>query len=472
MARNTVLSLALLCVALVSVVAGVILLVQRDRAALLERFAAEHVVQLEAAGREVSDALGDAGEDLRFASELLLQPGNRRDHERELRAFLEAVGQYKAIAVFNAEGTPQLVLLDRRAEPSLRQTPFLNELADAARRAQALEPGTLFTSPSLEVIPGGWYRALATVLPATGNHARGAVVVLVDTEPFFNPLRLVAHQPDAHLLLFGVHGLPTPATTPALADWFGRLETEAEQVPGFASLVKRMREGEGGVVYLGEQESARLGLGKAEAIAAFTPMRVRGGGHWTAALLVSTSSLRSHERAIILRLGLAAALGVMFLVAFGAYVVVASRRAVALQESRRHADRLAHLHDTTQKILDNIPTGILGLSADGRVTTVNQVLRARLIGHAQNARLAQVFPQAPETLVARLEAMVARACAAQQVVSLQGEPLALFGEEGQYRIHAVPLERHEPDIRVLLVIEDLSDLRALETQLLRAEKLA
>jgi signal transduction histidine kinase len=68
--------------------------------------------------------------------------------------------------------------------------------------------------------------------------------------------------------------------------------------------------------------------------------------------------------------------------------------------------------------------------------------------------------------------MLDQACATQQVVSLQGEPLALFGEEGQFRIHAVPLERHEPEVRVLVVLEDLSDLRALETQLLRAEKLA
>jgi hypothetical protein len=177
MARNAVLSLALLCVALVSVVAGVVLLVQRDRAALLDRFAADHLAQVDAAGREVSDALQDAGDDLRFASELLSQPGDRRDHERELRALLEAVGQYKAIAVFDADGSPQLVLLDRRAEPSLRQHQLLPALAAAARQARSMEPGNLFTSPPLEEVPGGWYRAFATGLPAGGSNAGGAVAV-------------------------------------------------------------------------------------------------------------------------------------------------------------------------------------------------------------------------------------------------------------------------------------------------------
>jgi signal transduction histidine kinase len=58
------------------------------------------------------------------------------------------------------------------------------------------------------------------------------------------------------------------------------------------------------------------------------------------------------------------------------------------------------------------------------------------------------------------------------VISLHGERLALFGQEGQYNLHAVPLEHGTGDERALLVIEDVSDVDALESQLLRAEKLA
>jgi len=61
---------------------------------------------------------------------------------------------------------------------------------------------------------------------------------------------------------------------------------------------------------------------------------------------------------------------------------------------------------------------------------------------------------------------------AERVRALFGERLSLFGEEGQYNVHAVPLEPRFPEARVLLVIEDLSALRSLEDQLLRAEKLA
>jgi signal transduction histidine kinase len=187
---------------------------------------------------------------------------------------------------------------------------------------------------------------------------------------------------------------------------------------------------------------------------------------------VSTIALRSHERGLIIRLSLAALLVTLFLVAFGVYVVLAQRRAVALRESRRHADQLAHLHDKTQKILDHIPTGVLALTAEGRISAVNQALRARMPASAVGAPLAAAFPQAPEQVVSRLTGLVEAASQEARVRSLLGEPLALFGEEGQYNIHAVPLEARDPEVRTLLVVEDLSDVRALESQLLRAEKFA
>ncbi|HZI08763.1 MAG TPA: ATP-binding protein, partial [Myxococcus sp.] len=233
-----------------------------------------------------------------------------------------------------------------------------------------------------------------------------------------------------------------------------------------------MRAGERGSLPLGEDEAERLGLGRAEAVAVFTPVRVRGGSHWAAATLVSTAVLRSHEQALVWRLAGAALLVSLFLVTFAVYVVLAQRRAVALRESRRHADQLAHLHDKTQKILDHIPAGVLALTDDGRISAVNQVLRARMPPSAVGAPLAAAFPQAPAPVVARLGALVESATGEARPRSLLGEPLALFGEEGQFNLHAVPLEARDPEVRTLLVVEDLSTVRALETQLLRAEKLA
>jgi signal transduction histidine kinase len=472
MNRKAVASVLLLCIALVSVVAGVVYLIRRDRAALVDQFSADRQAQVEAAAREVSDALDDAADDLRFAGELLSRPGSITEHRRELLALLEVVGQYKAIVVLDQEGAQRFAIMDRRAGPAVTRGAVGTVLTETAREALTRKPGDILTSPPVAAAPGGWFRVFATAYAPAEDGPGGAVAVLVDTEPFFVPLKLISTDPEARLLLIGAHGVPTPASAPTLADWYKRLDTEAASLPAFAELARHMRAGERGAVRIPEGEAALLGLGAADAIAAYVPIRMRGGTHWGVAMLTTTEELRAHERGVILRVALGASLVAFFLVVFGAYVIVASRRAVALQESRRHADRLAHLHEKTQKILDNIPTGVLALSSAGRITAVNQALRERLPPTAVGASLPEAFPHAPAAVVDRLGSLVEGACSAERVLSLHGEPLPLFGEEGQYRIHAVPLERHDPEVRVLLVVEDLSNVHALESQLVRAEKLA
>src|SRR5262249_2368594 len=81
-------------------------------------------------------------------------------------------------------------------------------------------------------------------------------------------------------------------------------------------------------------------------------------------------------------------------------------------------------------------------------------------------------PAAAPQVVARLRGLVDAALSEGRVQSQHGQHLALFGKEGQYSLHAVPLEPRTPEARVLLVVEDLSEVRALESRLLRAEKLA
>lgn len=471
MNRNAAASVLLLCIALASVVVGVVHFIRRDRAALVDQFAAERTAQVEAAAREVSNALDDAADDLHFAGELLSRPGTPAEHRRELLALLEVVGEFKAIMVLDVEGEPTLSIMDRRAGPAVTRGAVGTVLTETARQVLARSPGDILISVPVAALQGGWYRVFATSFAPSEDGPGGAVAVLVDTEPFFAPLGLIVTQPEVRLLLLGTYGKASPASDAALVEGVNRLETEAERLPAFAELVRQMRAGGRGVVRVSDAESARLGLGASEAIAAYTSIPMRGGPHWAVATLATTLELRSHERDIILRMALGASLVAFFLVVFAAYVITASRRAAALLESRRHADRLAHLHEKTQKILDNIPTGVLALSTQGRITAVNRALRELLPDTAVGASLPEAFPHATAAVVERLGALVAEACACERVLSLHGEPLCLFGEEGQYRLHAVPLERHDEEVRVLLVVEDLSDVRELESQLLRAEKL-
>ncbi|WAM23270.1 two-component system sensor histidine kinase NtrB [Myxococcus sp. NMCA1] len=471
--RYALVPVLLLFVALTTVGVGVFTLLERNRAAQWHQFAVERQAQLDEATRGVAETLEDVAEDLRFAGELMSQPGTLAEHRREMRALLEAVGQYKVLIAYDASGKEWLRMLDRRMGKQVARAPVLAQMAEAGRRALLRPPGDVTLSPPME--DGGLdsLRVMATALPEDAQgRPEGAVAVLVDTTSFFTPLRIVTSDPDARLLLLGAYGQPTSASDATLADWFRRLETEGASVPGFAALAARMREGERGALPLRAEEAERLGLGRSEAIAVFTPIRVRGGSHWAAATLVSTATLRSHQQALIWRLMAAALLVALFLVTFAVYVVLAQRRAAALRESRQHADQLAHLHDKTQKILDHIPSGVLALTVDGRISAVNQVLRERMPPDAIGAPLETAFPQAPAPVVSRIRALVAAAASESRAHSILGETLVLFGDEGRFNLHAVPLEARHPEVQTLLVVEDLSNVRALETQLLRAEKLA
>jgi PAS domain S-box-containing protein len=156
----------------------------------------------------------------------------------------------------------------------------------------------------------------------------------------------------------------------------------------------------------------------------------------------------------------------------GAMLDITDRKLAQEVFQQRSAAEIAYLLEKTEKILDNIPTGVLALS-DAEVTVAaNRALRRRMPPTALGAPLSAAFPEAPSGTILRLRQLIDRTRSSSQVQSLFGEVLDLFGEEERYNIHVVPLEPRFPDTRFLLVIEDLSEVRALEDQLLRAEKLA
>ena len=216
------------------------------------------------------------------------------------------------------------------------------------------------------------------------------------------------------------------------------------------------------------------GLGTADAVAAFMPIRMRGEASWSVATLSSTRALRSHERTLVLRLSLAALLVAVFLVAFGVYVVLANRRAVALRESRRHADRLAHLHEKTQKILDNIPTGVLALSRRGPHQRGEPgPPRAAAAQRRGQLRSPRPSPHAPAPVVQRLGGLVEAARdGGARAQPARASRSASSARRASTASTPCRWSTGDAEVRTLLVVEDLSNVRALEDQLLRAEKLA
>lgn len=463
---------AWLVVGFAGVSAALTVVVQRDRAALVEQFTAEREQQLGRVATSVSDALTDVSDDVRFAGELLAQPGALAEHEPELRALLQSVGKYKALAAFDRDGREVFLLVDSRAGPAARAPSVTAALSGLAAEALRRPPGAVVTSSSIADDETEWLRIFGTAAADAAGEPLGAVVVLVDVGPLFTPLRALEDERASRLLVLGAHGRPLPMSAPALADAARAGGSAATGSPALDEVVAHMRAGRCGRLKLDAMTAARLGLPPVEVVGAYQSLAVRGGAPWSVAFFTSTEALRVRERALLLRLAVVAALLAALFALLGASLARARRRTAELVESQRHATELAHAHEVTRRILDHVPTGVLALGRDGTVTAWNQALESRLHGLRAGLTLEATFSGGAEPSVARLAELVATARATRHVASAVAEPLALFGERGFFTVHAIPLEQPDPELACLVVVDDHTQVRALEAQLVRAEKLS
>jgi signal transduction histidine kinase len=431
----------------VSALTAGIVVIERDRGALLGAFGATRREEARELARQIAGDLKILDENLLLAGQLVRASDVPKDRERELSALVAAVAQYAVLSVQDATGEVLSIVDD-----SAPRFEFRAAMAAATHDALAAPEGTVVISPPLAADHVGWYRAAALHVPGSPL----AIVVLVDTSVYFTRLKLAG--PNTRVVLVGPGGEELPAGRPA--------------GPVLAPVLAAMRSGETGSSTLGESDARALGLGPAEAVVAWEPIAMPGGPRWSIATISSAIALRDRDRALVVRLGLLFGGGAIFLVVFGIYGATAWRRAATVRERLQHANVLAHLHEKAQKIVDHVPAAVIVLGDDGRVTAVNQVVRDRLQDDPAGGVLAAVFPAAPLAVVERLAALLEEARRAEKTRSLVGEQLALFGTEGRYSVHAVPLAQHFPDARALLVVEDVSEVHSLASQLLRAEKLA
>jgi signal transduction histidine kinase len=103
---------------------------------------------------------------------------------------------------------------------------------------------------------------------------------------------------------------------------------------------------------------------------------------------------------------------------------------------------------------------------------MNRTARAVVAESAVGQGVERAFPAAsPETL-RELGALLDRARSAGAVQARIAEPLPLGGPGTHFAVFAVPLRQAIPSLRKLVVFQDVTEVRALAHQLVRAEKLA
>lgn len=465
MSRATLVALAAVGVAALGLFALGVRVLDRDRAALRASFAADRLAAVEQAATALARDVDDIGEDLELAAALLARSPQAEIRERELAAIITIERPYLAAELYDAAGA----VLVRAAVPDT--SPELLARArgalDDAVRAAAARPGRLITSPPLgsEAEDIAWYRVFARASP---RHGGLVVALVVDMRPFLTGLRLLTDASSA-LLVLGAHGRPAPASSPGLAARVRALDTTAS--PGLDRLMAFARARTRGSLTIASAEAHAIELPAAPAVAVTAPVLIEDGEPWSLAVVASTAVLSDQERTLVRRLLAGGTVAIALLAALSFYFVRNARRAAALHERLRQADRLAHLTEKAEKILDHVPTGVLALDPQLRVAAVNRWLAVRLGRDVIGADLAAAFPGLPAPRLAELSRLVGDAATAGAARSLHRLELPLWGEPSRVNVHAVPLAHRLGDVHALLVIEDLEPLRRIEERLLHSEKL-
>jgi signal transduction histidine kinase len=370
MTRATVVAVTLVILALVAVLTVVTRFIGEDRAELTRRFSTERLRQLSEATREIGEDFDDIADDLRFAGQLVSAADSPGDRERELGALIAVVRHYRMVRVFDSSGTPVLSVVDPNWNTGVPVARFDATLAELARTAAHQPSGEVETTPAFADDPSGWLRAFGTALP-TGT---GSIVVVVDVEPLFRQLRLLVSEPGTRLLVLGARGKPAPISDTQLA----RLAvTPPAGAHALLQLLDRMHEAAQGTLGLDAHEAALLGLGQDPITVAYGSVPLPWGAHWSVATLSGTGALRANERAIFLRLGLGAGASALCLLVFGAYVVIAERRAAAVRERLRQADEMARLQEQLLRAEKMATVGVLAAGIAHEIGTPLGVVRAR-----------------------------------------------------------------------------------------------
>jgi signal transduction histidine kinase len=460
MARRPLLLVsATLVAALTLLVVVGLRVLERDRDALFARYGRDREQAMAEAARGVEGEVAGIGKDLELASTLLRGAETTRLAERELHAIATIKREYLVMyARTEAGDTTKVTAFDAPAGVAARADATLEKLLTKADAdPEKLHISAAYTEPA---DPAAWYRVFARRPKDHGP----TVAVVVDTGVLLARMKL-QRDPMTRTLVLDARGVAAGMSDRALASL---VQTQPEVI---GSMRPAISAGASSITVLDSEVARRIGLPDADAIVVAVPLIVDSGPPWTLLVARSTQALQTQERTVVQRVLVGGALVLVLLLSAAAYVLHNTFRARSLRERLRHTDHLAHLTEKAEKILDHIPSGVLALSEDRRVTGVNRWLAERIGREIIGRRLDSTFESGrPEDVMLVVE-LVERALTTREPQTLHRERITLLGHEASLNIHAVPLARGIGDVRVLLVFEDLSELRRIEQRLLHSEKL-
>ena len=301
------------------------------------------------------------------------------------------------------------------------------------------------------------------------RRANRTVVLLVDSDGFFEGAEATVTAPMRWLVVDDARRWIelSPQATESTS-WRTDEQPASREV---AELVSRMAAGGEGTMLLSRPAASALGLEPRTAVAGFARVPLRNGRPWSVGAVVSAMRVRDRARMAAWRLAAATGLTALLVSLFGLFISRQQRRAHQLAEALRLVEATSALRERSEKLVETIPIGVLAIDRQGRVTAVNPYLTER--GVAAQLPLGAALVRASADELAMLQALVDEARESRRATTRHGLRMHLAGDElRDLDAYAVPLGRPLPDVDCFLVLHDRTEIRVLERNLARAEKLA
>lgn len=475
---KTLLGIVVIVVAVAAIVGSSVTSALREQRRLLDEFTVMNQHQVHTSVDLLSARLDALDQDTRLLIDLVER--SRRNPDLDLvteqriwstafQALATVVPQYRSIGLHRADGA-----LDVLAADPTEHARTLDALVEPSRR---LARAVVASGATALARPATAYEDRSFLLYGTPLSSGGAIVV----------------ASDAAIFLGGMTWTPTPSarlfvTDPAGIVWSGcetprGCHTDAsERIRAVLSstVSPPAQPAAAGstetappvvsVVHVEPDVAEVVGLGHTSAIR-ISERIARAMGAWTVTWIASSKDFVDRERALLFRLISTAVAAAIVVAGVGMVILRQQRKAVGLETQLEYTQALASARETSEAIVESAPLGVLGVSQKGNIVLVNRFLVERLGPIELEAPLGQAFSGEGAEWIGEVGPFLRAAVAADGVEPPPAEIQVVTTRSHQFHVRVVPVRNHERGVRAFALVEDQSELRKLESQLLRAEKL-
>jgi len=430
----------------------------REQERLLAEFTTTTRQQVHASVDELSARLDALDQDTRMLLDLVERSRANTDADPAIerrvwasafQALAVVVAQYRTLAYIDAHGKMEVLAVD----PT--ETQRIVDALMPPTRHLAAEVSRKRTKTLGEPVR---YGARSFLLYGTPAGDGGAIVVASDAAIF---LGAVAWTPLPVARLF--------VTDPASVVWSGCETAQGCRAADADTTARLQHVTAQSVTALAPPVSHALGLGRVPAVL-ISERVTRPTGSWVVTWVASSQAILAREQSLLLRIIVTAMAVAVAVAGVGVVILRQQRKAVELAQRLEYAQALASAREISESIVAHAPLGVLGVSQDGRVALANTFLTERVGPIAVGTPLHDALAAGGTGWLRDLEPLLLADAPAREIDIVKHELRAVATELHQFHVRIVPIHNQKLGVRAFALLEDRSELRSLENQLVRAEK--